>query len=419
MPQVKLKLLHVVQRFRPALLTGSERYMEAITFYMVARGYDVALVSSTAIDWSAMKIPMPKKILSSGCERYKGLRVYRFRPSYLKGFIFSFYSSIFNKIKLKAPAMLTGFLSSGPLLSGRQLRGLLELLEPDLINATPAPFSYLLLLSKEAKRKGIPFIITPFIHLGLHQYKNPYLVKVFSEASAVIAATECEARVLQRVYGARKSYVVPMGIWTNEWKNIPSREVARDALNIPQDAFVILLPHRAEAKGARQVIEASALLAKKLDPVKVYVLVYGVAPASPRFRALVKIVTSKGVTVRDYGAIDEKTKKILYAASDVLAQPSIADSYGIVYLEAWASSKPVIAADTLQMRHVVRNGIDGFLVPFGDVVSLTKVLTLLATRPNLVEELGRNGRERVFKYHDWSRIGSLIEKVYLDILYSK
>ena len=73
--------------------------------------------------------------------------------------------------------------------------------------------------------------------------------------------------------------------------------------------------------------------------------------------------------IRLLGFVDKKTQADILAAADVLALPSRTDSFGIVFLDAWANGKPVIGANAGGIPGVISDGVDGLLVPFGDVIS--------------------------------------------------
>ena len=69
-----------------------------------------------------------------------------------------------------------------------------------------------------------------------------------------------------------------------------------------------------------------------------------------------------------------------YAALDVFSMPSRTDSFGIVFLEAWANAKPVVAAAAGGVVEVVQHDHNGLLVPFGDPARLAEALGRLLER---------------------------------------
>jgi len=102
----------------------------------------------------------------------------------------------------------------------------------------------------------------------------------------------------------------------------------------------------------------------------------------------------------------------MFDACDVFVMPSRADSFGIVYLEAWARGKPVVAARAGAMPDVIRHGVDGVLVEFGNVKGIADAITSLLRDKGLRERLGDAGRRRVVEEHDWSIIGEKTKEVY-------
>jgi glycosyltransferase involved in cell wall biosynthesis len=84
-----------------------------------------------------------------------------------------------------------------------------------------------------------------------------------------------------------------------------------------------------------------------------------------------------------------------YAACEIFALPSRGEGFGMVYLEAMASGKPVIGGQHGGAPEVIRDGVTGYLVPHGDAVHLATSIETLLTNPALAQEMGRKGRERV------------------------
>ena len=82
------------------------------------------------------------------------------------------------------------------------------------------------------------------------------------------------------------------------------------------------------------------------------------------------------------GKVDEETKQRELREADVLCAPSLGgESFGMVLTEAFAAGTPVIASDIAGYRDVVRDGVDGVLVPPGDPLALANALLDLWEEP--------------------------------------
>lgn len=82
-------------------------------------------------------------------------------------------------------------------------------------------------------------------------------------------------------------------------------------------------------------------------------------------------------------------------ALDVLAFPSRSEGFGLVAAEALAAGIPVVATRAGALPEVVRDGVDGVLVPPGDTEALARALVRLGGDPAERARMGRAGRERV------------------------
>jgi glycosyltransferase involved in cell wall biosynthesis len=116
--------------------------------------------------------------------------------------------------------------------------------------------------------------------------------------------------------------------------------------------------------------------------------------------------------VRVLGPISDQEKRDLLAAADIFAMPSRTDSFGIVYLEAWLHGKPVIGARTWGIMDVIRDGVDGLLVPFGAPEELAAALASLLDDPARRAAMGEAGRVKVHAEHTWEKKFPQIETLY-------
>ncbi|MFH1996264.1 MAG: glycosyltransferase family 4 protein [Candidatus Omnitrophota bacterium] len=84
----------------------------------------------------------------------------------------------------------------------------------------------------------------------------------------------------------------------------------------------------------------------------------------------------------------------IYAASQVCLYPSSSpEPFGLTMLESMATSRPIIVTRTGGMPEIVRDGINGFIVPIRDFEGLAARVTALFNDDNLRDRLGASGRE--------------------------
>ena len=83
-----------------------------------------------------------------------------------------------------------------------------------------------------------------------------------------------------------------------------------------------------------------------------------------------------------------------------------------------ACGKPVVAHDIPGVRSVVDDTTTGFLVEPGDADDLAaRIETLLGDRKRAAD-MGAQGRAKVDEKYAWSRVVPLLEKIYMDVLFS-
>ena len=72
--------------------------------------------------------------------------------------------------------------------------------------------------------------------------------------------------------------------------------------------------------------------------------------------------------------------------------------------------KPVIGAKSGGVPAVINDGLDGFLVEFGDVDDIISKIKISIDHLFLVEKLGTNGQKKVIANYLWSTIVEKIRK---------
>jgi glycosyltransferase involved in cell wall biosynthesis len=89
-----------------------------------------------------------------------------------------------------------------------------------------------------------------------------------------------------------------------------------------------------------------------------------------------------------------------YQQADVFLFPTVSDGFGLTQLEAMACGLPVIT--TPNCASIVRDGIDGFIVPIRDPEALAAKMELLVRDRELLAWMSRNARERALEF-SWEK----------------
>jgi glycosyltransferase involved in cell wall biosynthesis len=85
----------------------------------------------------------------------------------------------------------------------------------------------------------------------------------------------------------------------------------------------------------------------------------------------------------------------VYAKSSVLVHPSLSDGFSYAVAEAMASGLPVIVTDNTGAADLVQEGVNGYVIPTGDVRAIQERLEHLHRHPELLPALGARARETV------------------------
>jgi alpha-maltose-1-phosphate synthase len=136
--------------------------------------------------------------------------------------------------------------------------------------------------------------------------------------------------------------------------------------------------------------------------------------AGPANAEGLEILRSHGGTQYWIGPVPRHEIQRCFAAADLFAFPTLAEGFGLVYLEAMAAGLPVVT--TQNSASVVRHGIDGLVVPPRDVDALCDALVQLYIQPDLRRQMGANGRRLVETAYTWQHYRQSLATTYQAIL---
>jgi glycosyltransferase involved in cell wall biosynthesis len=116
------------------------------------------------------------------------------------------------------------------------------------------------------------------------------------------------------------------------------------------------------------------------------------------------------------GQVPRHKVKDHYAWADLFVFPSICEGSATVTYEALAAGLPVIT--TPHAGSVVRDGVDGFIVPIRDSEALAAKIELLAANQDLLAWMSQNARQRAAEF-SWERYGERLINLILHVTANK
>lgn len=246
--------------------------------------------------------------------------------------------------------------------------------------------------------------------------KTRFREKVYRATEALVDVTvsNSEAALVYMIHRniltPAKTLVIPNGIVAAAWPAPIRREEARLPFGFPDTAFVWLaVGNLLPAKDYSTLLAA----AKQCAAVR------------PEFQLLIAGDGSPDVlaSFRDQAArlgLDGRVQFLgirtdvpfLLRACDAFVLSSAWEGMPNTVMEAMASGVPVVSTDAGGVRELVRQEVDGFIVPCGDPAALAeRMLQMMALEPEARLRMGACGRDRIAQAHDHERITDRWERL--------
>jgi phosphatidylinositol alpha-mannosyltransferase len=225
--------------------------------------------------------------------------------------------------------------------------------------------------------------------------------RVLNRLHVRIAVSEAAAWTAKRFFGGHYE-IIPNGVHVDpERAMLAAQRPMGDRLRI---AFV---GQAVERKGLPLLLRAFEALREHI-PTELTVI-------GPTAEELAPLMLDPR-DVRILGKVDDETKHRELEQADVLCAPSLGgESFGMVLTEAFAAGTPVVASDIAGYRGVVRDGVDGVLVPAGDPSALAEALLDLWEEPERRARMATAAAEDVMRFA-WPRVAGEVMEAYKEAI---
>jgi glycosyltransferase involved in cell wall biosynthesis len=283
-------------------------------------------------------------------------------------------------------------------------------LEADVVTSVNWYFGAAFWVCRPRHLRRKPRVAIPVMHIAQEWAHNPMYPRMLGDCDAVIVCTDAERDFVQ-ARGGHAISVAGAGV-------DPCRFERRDGARIRAkygigDRLVVGFVGRQDTlKGVPTLIEAMHTVWRHSPDTMLLMAgqsAHRDEPVNTMLAALSPVDRGKVILIDDFSDADGPS---IMDACDLLALPSVEESFGMVMIEAWMCGKPVIGADIAPTRCIIDYGVDGWTAkPFDSSDLADKILDLLAD-PAKRELFGNRGRAKVLSRYTWNRVTDVWEATF-------
>lgn len=234
--------------------------------------------------------------------------------------------------------------------------------------------------------------------------------------AAVIAISRVIERRLTEWVGleAERVHLVPSGVDPDRYRPARRRERAKwlEPFGLPADAVLIgVVAQLIARKGHAVLLDALPAILDACPQARL--VCFGRGPLEGALRARAR---ARGVARRVHWVGFRSDLDRLLPGLDVVVHPALREGLGVALLEALAAGVPVVASAAGGIVDLIRDGVEGRLVPPGDAGALAVAVTELLADPAARRRLGAAGRARVTREFTAARMAQAHLPIYEAVL---
>ncbi len=194
-----------------------------------------------------------------------------------------------------------------------------------------------------------------------------------------------------------KLLVIPNGINKND---ISTKHKANLIRQYKNKRIILSVSHLIRIKGIDLNLKAIAMLKEKHNN-----LIYLIIGKGRKQNYLKSLAQTLGVNriVHFLGQLPHHMVMEYMSCCDIFSLPSWKEGFGIVYLEAMAHGKPVIACQGQGINDVIKDRETGVLVKTKDLNSLVEAMEFLLNNSQKAIEIGEKAKKVVLENYTWDK----------------
>lgn len=411
-----MNVLHVLHAYSPSV-GGIQWLFQNVSERLVRDwGDQVTVYTTVAYDNILFRDPR-QPVLPPGETFIQGVRVRRFPVWNRLPWLRLNAARVGHKLRLPGEDWLRG-LYFGPVVPG--LAQAVAASGADLVVASAFPLLHMHAALRGARQAGVPIIFVGALHpADAWCYDRKMIYQAIRQVDAYIALSAFERDYLIRRNSAPRGdpeciLVIGGGVDAAAFvTDLSTRDTTRQRLGwASDDPVVAFVGRHAEHKRLDVILAAMQRVWRQVPRARL--LIAGArsehsARVDEMVTALLPNWRARVTRIENFG---EAEKPALLAACDVLVNPSSYESFGIVFLEAWACAVPVIGARIGAIPTVIDEGQDGLLAAYDDADDWARAIVELLADPARRTRLGAQGQHKVRERYTWNMVTRRFRETY-------
>ncbi len=268
--------------------------------------------------------------------------------------------------------------------------------QPDVVHVSGSQDHWVAALANRSLGSPICIVRTRHNSYPVHDgLTNRILNRRWTDYQIVLGEGLRGQLAKQKAFELDRLHLVRNGVDPDMYRPNPAaRKAARAEFGYTDDHIVVGIAARlVVAKGHEYLIKAVAQLRDEFPQLRVLALGEGQLR-----NELEQMAAEHGVADRFYFAGFNEDMPRCIQAIDIGTLPSVeCDVSSFVVKEQMAAEIPMIVSDHGGLPEDVNDGVEGFVVPAGQVEPLAEAIRTLAGDPQKRAAMGKAGRERVLR----------------------
>jgi len=245
---------------------------------------------------------------------------------------------------------------------------------------------------------------------------------VLETAERVVATSPQEQEHMRSLVSTKGNIdIIPCGTDIERFGSY-TKQAARAALGIDPEAKMVFYVGRFDPRKGIETLVRAVGQSQLRGKEKLQLIIGGgsrpgQSDGNERER-IEGIVAELGMT--DFttfpGRLGDDILPAYYAAADVCVVPSHYEPFGLVAIEAMASSTPVVASDVGGLQFTVIPEETGLLAAPQDEAAFAAAIDRILSNPDWANQLGQQARVRVEEKFSWDGVAHQLSELYIKLL---